>query len=113
MDSLQIEITPEQGGVQLFKLSGPFTISTMFDFQQLVREHTAPVTLIDVAEVPYMDSAALGALLGFHVSCGREGRKYGLVAVSDRLKTLFQVAGVQGILVGYPTVEAAKAAVAA
>ena len=113
MDSLQIEITPEQGGVQLFKLSGPFTISTMFDFQQLVREHTAPVTLIDLAEVPYMDSAALGALLGFHVSCGREGRKYGLVAVSDRLKTLFQVAGVQGILVGYPTVEAAKAAVAA
>jgi len=112
MDSLQIEITPEQGGVQLFKLSGPFTISTMFDFQQLVREHTAPVTLIDLAEVPYMDSAALGALLGFHVSCGREGRKYGLVAVSDRLKTLFQVAGVQGILVGYPSVEAARAAVA-
>ena len=112
MDSLQIEITPEQGGVQLFKLSGPFTISTMFDFQQLVREHTAPVTLIDLAEVPYMDSAALGALLGFHVSCGREGRKYGLVAVSDRLKTLFKVAGVQGILVGYPSVEAARAAVA-
>jgi anti-anti-sigma factor len=113
MDNLQIEITPEQGGVQVFKLSGPFTISTMFDFQQLVREHIAPVTLIDLGAVPYMDSAALGALLGFHVSCGREGRKYGLVAVSDRLKTLFQVAGVEGILVGYPTVAAAKAAVAA
>lgn len=113
MDNLQIEITPEQGGVQIFKLTGPFTISTMFDFQQLVREHVAPVTLIDLGGVPYMDSAALGAVLGFHVSCQREGRKYGLVAVSDRLRTLFKVAGVDGILTGYPSVDAAKAAVAA
>jgi len=113
MEDLRIETVPNQGGVQVFKLAGPFTITTMFDFQTLVREQTAPVTLIDLSGVPYMDSAALGSLLGFHVSCQREGRKYALVGASDRLKTLFKVAGVDGILVSYPSVEAARAAVAA
>jgi anti-anti-sigma factor len=112
MENLHIETVPNQGGVQIFKLTGPFTISTMFDFQALVRERTAPVTLIDLSGVPYMDSAALGSLLGFHVSCQREGRKYALVAVSDRLKTLFKVAGVDGVLASYPTEEAARKAMA-
>ena len=110
MEELRIETVPDSGGVQIFKLAGPFTINTMFDFQALLREQKAPVTLIDLTDVPYMDSAALGSLLGFHVSCQREGRKYALVGVSDRLKTLFKVAGVDGILGSYPTAEAARAA---
>jgi anti-sigma B factor antagonist len=112
MEDLRIENVPGQGGVQVFKLSGPFTITTMFDFQTLVREQTAPVTLIDLSEVPYMDSAALGSLLGFHASCHRENKKYALVGVPERLRTLFRVAGVTGILTEYPSIEAAKAGVA-
>lgn len=112
MEDLQIETVRNQDGVQIIRLTGPFTITTMFDFQTQVREQTAPITLIDLSGVPYMDSAALGSLLGFHVSCQREGRKYALVGVSDRLKTLFRVAGVDGLLVSYPSVEAARAAVA-
>lgn len=112
MDELRIETVPDQDGVQVIKLTGPFTITTMFDFQTLVREQKAPVTLIDLSGVPYMDSAALGSLLGVHVSCQREGRKYALVGASDRLKTLFKVAGVNGILVSYASAEAARAAVA-
>jgi anti-sigma B factor antagonist len=112
MEDLRIEVGPNQGGVQIFKLIGPFTIGTMFDFQALMREHKPPVTLLDLSGVPYMDSAALGALLGVHVSSQRENRKFALVAPSDRLKTLFEVAGVNGVLHIYPSQEAAKTAVA-
>ena len=107
-----MKIEPVQGqhdGVRVLKLIGPFTLSTMFDFQTLIREHVAPTTLIDLSAVPYMDSASLGALLGFHVSCQREGRKYAIIAPSNRLKTLFKVAGVEGILTTYDSVEAAEA----
>src|ERR1039457_232985 len=38
------------------------------------------------------------SVLGFHVSCQREGRQYALTGVSDRLMTLFRVAGVNGML---------------
>lgn len=109
MDQMKIEpVSGSKPGVRILKLTGPFTLSTMFDFQTVIREHVAPITLIELSAVPYMDSASLGALLGFHVSCQREKRKYALIAPSDRLKTLFRVSGVEGILTIYDSVEAAE-----
>jgi anti-anti-sigma regulatory factor len=55
-----------------------------------------------------MDSAALGAVMGLHVSCQRQQRKYGLVGASERLRTLFQVAGVATLLVNFRTVQEAE-----
>jgi len=108
MEDLRIETIKGGNDSQVFKLTGPFTLGTMFDFQHLVREHKAAATIIDLSGVPYMDSAALGSLLGFHVSCAREGRKYALVGVGERLKTLFKVAGVDSVLVTYASADAAK-----
>ena len=109
MDELKIESLPgKREGVRILRLTGPFTISTVFDFQTVVRGDPAPVTVIDLGEVPYMDSAALGSILGFHVSCQREGRQYGLAGVSDRLKTLFKVAGVDSLLTSYNSIEEAE-----
>jgi anti-anti-sigma factor len=110
MDQLNIEsLAGTQPGIRILKLTGPFTLSTIFEFQTEVREGDAPVTIIDLHGVPYMDSAALGSILGFHASCHREGRRYGLIGVSDRLRTLFRVAGVDGLIAVYPTLEAAQA----
>ena len=110
MDQLNIESIPgTQPGVRILKLTGPFTLSTVFDFQTEVREGSAAFTIIDLSGVPYMDSAALGSVLGFHASCQREGKRYGLVGVSDRLKTLFRVAGVEGMVNTYASLEEAQA----
>ncbi|HEY1183599.1 MAG TPA: STAS domain-containing protein [Bryobacteraceae bacterium] len=114
MEELQIEIgTGARPDVRILRLTGPFTLSTMFDFQNIVREGAAAVTIVDLGGVPYMDSAALGALLGFHVSCQREHHRYALTGVSNRIRTLFQVAGVEGFLVRYETQEQAEAQLAA
>ena len=114
MDQLDIEITPgNQPGVRILKLTGPFTLATIFDFQKTVREGDWQLTLIDLSGVPYMDSAALGSVLGFHASCERQHKRYGLVGVSDRLQTLFKVAGVDGLLTTYPTMNEAQAKSAA
>ena len=110
MEDLRIETIKGGNDSQVIKLSGPFTLGTMFDFQNLVREQKAAVTIIDLSGVPYMDSAALGSLLGFHVSCAREGRKYALVGVSDRVKMLVKVAGVDSVLLTYASAEAAHKA---
>jgi len=114
MEELQIEIgAGASPDVRVVRLKGPFTLGTMFDFQNIVRERKAAVTIIDLSGVPYMDSAALGALLGFHVSCQREGHRYALTGVSNRIRTLFQVAGVDGFLVRHETAEEAEAKLAA
>ena len=90
------------------KLSGPFTLSGVFEFQATVRGTHPPATILDLTEVPYMDSAALGAILGFHVSCQRHGCKYAIVGMSQRLETMVAVAGVTGVLSICSSLDAAE-----
>jgi anti-sigma B factor antagonist len=114
MPEFRIEKLPgSQPEIQILKLTGPFTLAGVFDFQETVRSDPSPATVIDLSLVPYMDSAALGSLLGVHVSCQRHNRRYALANVSDRLKTLFRVAGVESILAICPSVAEAEARVAA
>ena len=109
MDQLKIEsLAGRQEGSRILKLTGPFTMNAVFDFQSTLRQHPTPVTVLDLSDVPYMDSAALGSILGFHASCQRESRKYGLAGVADRILTLFKVSGVDRLLVTYPSVAAAE-----
>jgi anti-sigma B factor antagonist len=109
MDQLTIESLPgRQEGSRILKLTGPFTMNSVFDFQAILRQHPAPVTIIDLSDVPYMDSAALGSILGFHASCQRERRRYACVCVADRIKTLFKVSGVDRLIVTHPTVPEAE-----
>jgi len=100
-------------GIRIIRITGAFTIQThLFEFQEMVRGHADPILIVDLSEVPYMDSAALGALLGLHVSCQKENRKYGLAGVVHRVQTLFAVCKVEGMLTCFPTVAAAEEALA-
>jgi len=96
-------------GERILTLSGPFTLAAVFDFQDTIRKDHLPITIVDLSSVPYMDSAALGSLLGLHVSCQRDGRRYGLLGVSERLRTLFRVAGVDSLLPVYGSLADAEA----
>ena len=100
--------TGSRDGIRILRLSGPFTLQGLFDFQSMVRGLNDPVLIIDLTEVPYMDSASLGAIVSVHTTSQRHQRYYGLVGASDRLRTLFRVAGVDGILVTYSTLVEAQ-----
>ena len=109
MDEFKIESTSGvRDGIRILRLSGPFTLQGLFDFQSIARGLNDPVLIIDLTEVPYMDSASLGAIMSVHTTAQRNKRQYALVGASERLRTLFAVAGVDGILVTYPTLEEAQ-----
>lgn len=98
-------------GVRVIRLRGPLTIHNFFEFQELCRQQPHPrVLLIDLTEVPYIDSAALGSLIGVHVSCDKDGRKYALINVNERVKRLFVMSRVDSFLVTYESVSDAEAA---
>ena len=109
MSSLEIRTTEAAEGTRVLKLVGPLTLNTLFEFQDLVRTIESPRLIIDLSEVPYMDSAGLGALLGAFSACQRHGRKFGLASVSPRLVTVLKVAHVDKILPQYDSVETAEA----
>ncbi len=96
--------------VRIIKLRGPLTIHNFFEFQDLTRKPPQPrVLLIDLTDVPYIDSAALGSLVGIHVSCDKAGRKYALINVNARLRNLFAMTGVDQFLVTHESVADAEA----
>jgi len=99
--------------VQIIKVVGPLTMNNFFDFQALTRKKPfPPVMLVDLAETPYIDSAALGSLVGLHVSCEASHRKYALVNANERLHKLFEMTNVHTFLVHYGSIAAAEAALA-
>ena len=113
MEELQIEIgTGARPDVRILRLTGPFTLSTMFDFQNIVREGAAAVTIVDLGGVPYMDSAGLGSVISLFASCQRTNRGFAITGLSDRIRTLFEMTHVDGLLPCFPTLEAADSAVA-
>ncbi|MDQ2710616.1 MAG: STAS domain-containing protein [Acidobacteriota bacterium] len=111
IQSVTVESHPGScAGVTVLKVVGPLTIRNFFEFQDLTRKDASPVLIVDLAAVPYMDSAALGSILGLHVSCGKHNRKYALINASDRLLTMFTVCGVRDVLVTFPNLAEAEAA---
>ena len=110
-DGVSIESLPgSREGVRVLKITGPLTTRNFFEFQEAARGDTSPLLIIDLDDVPFMDSAALGCLLGVHVSRERSHRKYAIVHAAPMLLTMFEVTGVKDVLVSFPTVEAAEAA---
>jgi anti-sigma B factor antagonist len=101
-----------QPHVTILQISGPLTIRNFFEFQDLTRSEKASVLIVDLSEVPLIDSAALGCLLGLHLSCTKNHRKYGIAGANERLKTMFIVCGIEGVLALFPGVAEAEAALA-
>jgi len=100
-----------QQGERILRLSGPLTIATLFGLRDTVRaEQTAKTMILDMSQVPYADSAGVGALVNAHVSCVNSGRQLLLVAVPDRISTLLKVTRIEGVLRIFPTLQEAQAA---
>jgi len=96
-------------GQRVLELHGPLTVTTLFSFQNALRAETAPVVIIDLTGVPYIDSAGLGALVNGYVSCQKHGRSLVLVGVADRIRNLFKITRVDQLFEMYPSVADAEA----
>ncbi|MGP8246015.1 MAG: STAS domain-containing protein [Bryobacteraceae bacterium] len=108
MNELKIEMENTAGGVRIFRLTGPLILNTMFEFQDLAREHGDSAILLELSGVPYMDSAGLGAVLGIMASCQRKGHGFGITGMTDRIAMLLKVSRVDGLIPSFPSVEAAE-----
>jgi len=96
-------------GTMVLKLCGPLTISTMFGFQNEFRAMTPQVMILDMSETTYMDSAGLGLIMNYYVAATDHGRKLVLVGVNERVKALFEMTRVSGVLTSFPDVATAEA----
>jgi anti-sigma B factor antagonist len=93
----------------IYRLQGPMVLGNMFAFQEVLRSESV-TTILDLTDVPYMDSAGLGVLTNSYVSHQKNGRKLLFVGVNERVQTLFNVTKLDKLFEVFPTVESAQAA---
>jgi anti-anti-sigma factor len=95
-------------GTVVLKLAGPLTLTNMFAFQAEFRATKPPCLIIDMADVPYMDSAGLGLLTNYFVAAQDDHRKLLLACVNERIMALLEMTKVDQILKMFPSVAAAE-----
>jgi anti-sigma B factor antagonist len=113
-DTLRIEDQPgTQPGQRILTLDGALVMTTMFNFQAMVRADTSQTLIIDFSKVPYVDSAGIGALVGAYVTRQHGGRNLALVGVSERIHNALKVTRVEQFFRFFDSVSAAEQACAA
>jgi anti-sigma B factor antagonist len=105
---LEIERIDDIPGVTVLRLHGPLLLGNFFPLQTMVRADNSNLLIIDVSDMPYIDSAGIGCLVGAHVSRENSGRKLVLVGANDRLLTSLKVTKVDQLFTLAPTVEQAR-----
>jgi anti-sigma B factor antagonist len=93
---------------RILKIIGPLTLNNVFPFQADLRKETSPLTILDMTEVPYMDSAGMGAVLNFYVACQKSQRRMVLTGVSERVYALLELTNTTRLLTIVPTLAEAE-----
>jgi len=94
-------------------LQGPLTIASLFDFQKELRNGAWAATIIEMLGVPYMDSAGMGAIINFYVSCKRNGSKLVICGLNYRVIELFKLTNVDKLITIADDLDQAEALLAA
>jgi anti-sigma B factor antagonist len=106
-----LRITDRAGdgpGHRVLVLDGPLVLTTMFEFQAMVRADQSQTLIIDFAKVPYADSAGIGALVGAYVTRQNSGRRLALAGVNNRVRDALKVTRVEQFFQFFDSVSAAE-----
>ena len=94
--SLVIEdVRDPQGESHILRLNGPLVLTTVDEFQSRVRAVRSNHLILDMTDVPYVDSAGIGVLVGTYVRHQRDESGLSLVGVNDRVYTVLKIAHVE------------------
>jgi anti-sigma B factor antagonist len=110
VDNLQV--TSREGvmpGHKIVELTGPLTMSTLFPLRETLKSTSDPVVILDFTGVPYMDSAGLGLLVHAQVSSQNAGRRFAVVGMNERVRTVLRVTHVDRLFLSFGTVTEAEA----
>jgi anti-anti-sigma factor len=98
-----------RAGLQILVLKGAFTSGASAIFVDAVAAADAPRLILDLTDVPMVDSMAVGALVRAFVSCHKTGRKLALVGLNHRVHNVLHLTGIAPLFDTYESLSAAEA----
>jgi anti-sigma B factor antagonist len=96
--------------VHILSVKGAITYSDSSALHDAVNSTAAQWLILDLSEVPSLDSGAIGALVRAFVTCNKSGRKLALAGLNHRVRNVLQLTGVDPLFEVYATVSEAESA---
>ena len=118
--STPFKIERKQGkapGTVIFRFRGPFTARDMYgtmapigllnilSFQSTPSEELPALNILDLTDVPYMDSTGLGRIVSQFVHCRGKGIRMIAAGMNPRVQELFKLTKVDSVIPIAATVE--------
>lgn len=106
-------------GTVIFRFSGPFTARDMFgtlapialhnmlSFQSTPSDQRPVLNILDLTNVPYMDSTGLGRIVSHYVHCRGRGIRMIASGMSPRVLELFKMTKVDSVIPMAATIDEA------
>jgi len=86
---------------RVLHLAGPIVLTSLFELQDMLRADASRRLIPEMSGVPHVDSAAIGVLVGAHVSRQRHDRALALAAVTERVRTTLHATQVEQLFQFY------------
>ena len=81
----------EQDGVAVIQVSGEINIASSPELRKLLEKEQNKKMVIDLEKVTYIDSSGLATLVEVLKRSKTQGGFLGLVSLSDKVKSLFEI----------------------
>jgi anti-sigma B factor antagonist len=88
---------------RILLMRGPITMETAQQFERAVRHESAETMILDLSDVPYIDSVGLGSLVATYVSHQKTGRCLVLTGVKPRVRKILEITKVNDFFVTFGT----------
>ncbi len=99
-----------RAGQHILKISGPIKYGAIELLQEAIQAARAQGLILDLTDVPYVDSSAVGVLVQVYVSCRKSQRNLALVGLSDRVRNVLHLASVDILFQTFDSVPEAEEA---
>jgi anti-sigma B factor antagonist len=88
---------------RILLLRGPITMETAPQFERAVCHESAETMILDLSDVPYIDSVGLGSLVRAYVSHQKTGRCLVLTGMKPRVRKIMEITKVKDFFVTFST----------
>jgi anti-sigma B factor antagonist len=109
-EPLTVEVSAgKSDGTRIVHVTGPILLNNFFLLKSELDKEHPPITILDLSQVEYMDSAGMGAIINYYVSSQRRGSKLIAAGSNFRVIELFKLTHVDSLIPMTATVEEAEA----
>ena len=104
-DTLIVERALPEPGQGVLLLKGPLTANNIHLLQNAIRREHTTTLILDLSEVPYIDSSGLGSLVSAYVSGHKAGQQLVLTGINQRVAHLLEITKLEPFFLIFPTID--------